>query len=253
MALVMLAAIVFTKSRSGFLGLIAMGAVVLFYTVRVKPGIVFAVMLAGAMAVPALPETFWDRMDSIMNADEDQTGSRAARLRLFDQGVQVFLDNPVTGIGAGQFQNYVAPGIVEKWRVTHNVWLQVASELGMFGVMVFGFLVIRGYRSNFAARRLMRTRRRLNDRRMRTAEAEPEMELSDGDRTILDMNAKGMLAAMVGWTVCSLFASVAFNWTFYYVLALSVGGREILWARRAAARQEVAPVPAPVRLVKAHA
>ena len=26
---------------------------------------------------------------------------------------------------------------------------------------------------------------------------------------------------MVGWTVCSLFASVAFNWTFYYVLALA--------------------------------
>src|SRR3954471_13579497 len=187
LAVAMLAAIVCTKSRSGFLGLLAMGTVVMYYTAQVKPAAVGAVMIAGLMAVPVLPETFWDRMDSIMNAEEDQTGSRAARLRLFDQGVQVFLENPLTGIGAGQFQNYVAPGIVEKWRVTHNVWLQVGAEIGIFGLMTFGFLVVRGYKSNFTALRLMRTRRRrLADRRMRTAEAEPDMELSDRDRTILD-------------------------------------------------------------------
>ncbi len=52
-----------------------------------------------------------------------------------------------------------------------------------------------------------------------------------------------MLAAMVGWTVCSLFASVAFNWTFYYVLALAVAGREMLRARRAAAKAAEAAAP----------
>jgi hypothetical protein len=62
-----------------------------------------------------------------------------------------------------------------------------------------------------------------------------------------------MLAAMVGWTVCSLFASVAFNWTFYYVLALSVAGREILWARNAAAREDAEPAQSAARLVRAHA
>jgi hypothetical protein len=88
---------------------------------------------------------------------------------------------------------------------------------------------------------------------MRTAEAEPAMEMSDAERAILDTNARGMLAAMVGWTVCSLFASVAFNWTFYYVLALSVAGREVLRARRAAAREEAAPAQPTGRLVRAHA
>src|SRR5262249_44583014 len=39
LVLVMFAAIVCTKSRSGFLGLLAMGVVVLYYTARVKPGI----------------------------------------------------------------------------------------------------------------------------------------------------------------------------------------------------------------------
>src|SRR3954469_8048425 len=121
LAVAMLAAIVCTKSRSGFLGLLAMGTVVMYYTAQVKPAAVGAVMIAGLMALPVLPESFWDRMDSIMNAEEDQTGSRAARLRLIDQGVEVFIENPITGIGAGQFKNYNAPGEIEKWRVTHNV------------------------------------------------------------------------------------------------------------------------------------
>jgi len=268
MALVMFAAIVFTKSRSGFLGLVAMGAVVMYYTAKVKPAIVLAAIVAGVMAVPALPSTFWDRMDSIMNAEEDQTGSRAARLRLIDQGVEVFLENPITGIGAGQFQNYNAPGVVEKWRVTHNVWLQVASEIGVFGLITFAFLVVRAFAANMAALRLLRSPRRRRPRAdgglryaaRGTPDAEdaaggiPPSSLTDPDRAILDTNAKSMIAAMVGWTICSLFASVAFNWTFYYVLALSVAGREVLAARRAAAREAAAPAPVPAgRLLRAHA
>ena len=116
-AAVMFAAVVCTKSRSGFLGVIAMGLVVAYYTVRLKPGLVIAAILASLMALPAMPQSFWARMDSIINAQEDPTGSREARIRLFNQGLQVFADNPLTGIGAGQFQNYNAPGVtLEKWR-----------------------------------------------------------------------------------------------------------------------------------------
>lgn len=236
-AAVMVAAIVCTKSRSGFLGLLAMGAVVAYYTARAKPGIVLAGILAGVLALPVMPQSFWNRMDSIMNAQEDTTGSREARLRLIDQGVQVFLDNPLTGVGAGQFQNYNAPGeTLEKWRVTHDVWLQVASELGIFGLLTFGFLVIRAYRSSFAALRILRGRRR-----------SPPPPLAPADRAVLDQNAKGMLAAMVGWTVCSLFASVAFNWTFYYVFALAVAGREIAADARLRAAAPAEAEPAAVR------
>ncbi len=45
-----------------------------------------------------------------------------------------------------------------------------------------------------------------------------------------------MTAGFVGWFVCSLFASVAYNWTFYYLLALIVASREMTLARLRAAR-----------------
>ena len=249
LAAVMLVATVFTKSRSGFLGLVGMSAVVGYYTARAKPGFVLSAVLAGMLALPLMPGSFWTRMDSIVNAEEDTTGSRAARIRLINQAVDVFLANPVTGIGAGQFQNYNAPGVVEKWRVTHDVWLQVASELGIFGIATFAFLVARAYSACFAAMRMLRPRRR----RREEADGEPPQEsLTDDERRILEINARSMLAGLVGWTICSLFASVAFNWTFYYVLALAVAGREIAAERRPAMRREAIVGRTP-GLARAHA
>jgi O-antigen ligase len=273
-AAAMLAAIVCTKSRSGFLGLIGMTAVVLYYVAKVKPAIVGGVLLAGMMAMPVMPSSFWDRMDSIFVAEEDATGSRAARLRLFDQGMEVFLENPVTGIGAGQFQNYNTPGMIEKWRVTHNVWLQVAAELGMFGFMIFAFLVVRAYHSSFAALRMLRgsSRRRAAlvgygglrpstpagrlgavDGRKAVAVRHRHDDLTDEERRLLTLNAKGMIAAMVGWTICAFFASVAFNWTFYYVFALAVAGRDIVLSRQATAEQPQANAVRVPNLVRAPA
>jgi O-antigen ligase len=238
-AAVMLAAIVFTKSRSGFLGLMAMTLVVLYYTVKLKPGIVFAMMLAGVIALPMAPQSFWDRMGSITNEETDETGSRSARIRLMEQGFDVFIENPITGIGAGQFKNYDGPAMVERWRVTHNVWLEVAAELGIFGLLIFAYLVYRAFAACAATLRALRRPRRRAASGIAPAPSrrppDAGMIATDEERLILDINARGMLAGLVGWFVCAFFASVAFNWTFYYVLALAVAGREIAIGRRAAA------------------
>src|SRR3954447_18276278 len=49
LAVPMLAAIVCTKSRSGFLGLVAMGTVVMYYMAKTKPAAVGAIVVAGLM------------------------------------------------------------------------------------------------------------------------------------------------------------------------------------------------------------
>ena len=123
---------------------------------------------------------------------------------------------------------------------------QVGAELGVFGIAIFVYLVFRAYSACFAVNRLLRGPPR--KRAARTT-----LALTDADRTILSVNAKGMLAAMVGWTVCAFFASVAFNWTFYYVLALAAAGREIARSRRTAAEPNAAASAAARELVRAHA
>jgi O-antigen ligase len=223
-------------------------------------------MLLVALAVPLLPQSFWARMDSITNAETDPTGSRAARIRLINQAIEVFAENPLTGIGAGQFENYSGEDIIERNRATHNVWLQVAAELGIVGFAIFAYLVARAFRASATALRALRPPRRRpaatkaaprppSRAGKRRVEAAPDAPpLTEEERFILDINARGMIAGMVGWFVCAMFASVAFNWTFYYVLALAVAGREIALSRRVEAPAGAArALPAVPRLAVSRA
>jgi O-antigen ligase len=247
----MFATIVFTKSRSGFLGLAAMLLVAAYFTLRARPGAVVAGLLALLLAVPMLPQSFWTRMNSIVVAQEDPTGSREARIHLFQEGMRVFAQNPITGIGAGQFKNYTEPGRQEKWRVTHDVWLQVAAELGLLGLLTFAFLVMRGFSACVATLRALRPRRRKVGVGPRAPAPQEDAGLDPAARRMVELSAQAMLAAFAAWFVCAIFASVAFNWTLYYILALAVSGRDIAVAHRA-------PVTAPERtrmpqLARAHA
>jgi len=225
-------AIVFTKSRSGMLGAVAMFSVYLLATRSLKPSVLIALVVGGLLVVPAMPQSFWDRMQSITDGEKDATGSREERRQLMEQAVIVFLQNPLTGIGAGQFQNYGPPGQAKKWRVTHNAYLQVAAELGIFGVAFFLFLVWRGFGAAWWTRRHLNWIYRRRSRKK--VEAEPEDGLTSDERYFLQTHAAAMLACMTGWFICAIFASVAFNWTIYYLLGLSVTARDVVRTRERA-------------------
>jgi O-antigen ligase len=149
-----------------------------------------------------------------------------------EQAWTIFLENPLTGIGAGQFQNYGPPGQAKKWRVTHNAYLQVAAELGVFGVAFFLFIVWRGFSAAWWTRQHLNWIYRRRSRKK--APAEPEDGLTADERYFLQTHAAALLACMTGWAICAIFASVAFNWTIYYLLGLSVAARDVVRARQRA-------------------
>jgi probable O-glycosylation ligase (exosortase A-associated) len=230
--ILMLGAIVFTKSRSGLLGAVAMFGVYLIATRSLKPSVVIGLIVTAMLVVPMMPQSFWDRMASITNGDKDTTGSREERRQLMEQAWTIFLENPLTGIGAGQFQNYGPPGQAKKWRVTHNAYLQVAAELGVFGVAFFLFIVWRGFSAAWWTRQHLNWIYRRRSRKK--APAEPEDGLTADERYFLQTHAAALLACMTGWAICAIFASVAFNWTIYYLLGLSVAARDVVRARQRA-------------------
>jgi O-antigen ligase len=230
-ALAMMTALVFTKSRGGTIGLVAMLITFVIVARMLTPAKILAAVLAGMLILPALPDHFWSRMSSIADAKQDETGSREERRKLLLQGVEVFFERPLTGVGAGQFQSYWHPGLFTKWHEVHNVLLQVATEMGIFGLLVFSFLIYRGFSAASWTRRRLRW---ILWRRAGRDTGDPEDGLDDYERQFLYTHATAMVACMAGWFVCALFASVALNWTFYYVLALSVSTRDVVRARAAA-------------------
>lgn len=227
--LLMCATLVFTKSRSGMVGATAMILVFAVVSRSVTPATVLAAVVGGMALVPILPATFWDRMTSIADASKDPTGSREERRMLLERSWQAFLDHPITGVGAGQFKHYRTGDQSETWRVTHNAFTQVAAEIGVFGLIAFVYLIVRGFQAAWSTRRTLAWIYHRRERKKRgSAASEPEDGLIEEERRFLETHASAMFAGLAGWAVCACFASVAFHWTLYYMLALSLCARDVV-------------------------
>jgi O-antigen ligase len=238
----MLATIVFAKSRGGFLALAITGVLIGVQAGRLRPGLVAAVLVGALVAAPLMPQSLWTRVSSILNPDDDATGSRAARKTLLEDGWNAFMAHPLTGVGAGQFQNYNPPDRQELWRETHNVELQVLSELGIVGGLAFAVLLGRGGRTLYRTWRAFRPRRSARGRAALADAAFDPLE-----REWMQRHVAACIAAFGGWLVCAQFGSIGYYWTLYYVLALGTAGSEILSRRLqwAAARVDVRAEAAP--------
>jgi putative inorganic carbon (hco3(-)) transporter len=234
-AFLMVGAVVASQSRSGTLGLAVMGLVFAGHMLKRQPGLVFGLAIAGALALPLLPSSYWQRVASITDNELDQTGSREARSILLKESFDAFAAHPLTGVGAGNFKIYNPEERQEAWRESHNVILQVAAELGIGGLMIFGFLLVRAAYAPVQTRRLLRAARP-GSRPARHDTSTPPLDPAEHD--LLTLHAAALSAALAGWFVCALFASVAYHWTFYYLLALATAPREYLLARVATARAE---------------
>jgi O-antigen ligase len=221
----------------------------LFLGRKLKPVFTIGALTSILLITPFIPSAFWTRMATIVDEQQDKahfTGSAASRRVLLEEAFATFLERPLTGVGAGQFRNYNPDGRRERWREAHNSLLQIAADTGIFGLAAFSFLIASGA---YAA---ARTRKMLARPRRRHADDPLRLTLSDGDRQWLRDYSVAMTAALVGWFVCAMFASVAYSWTFYYLLGLIVAARELVAARLAAARAvSVAAGPLPTERASA--
>ena len=242
-SLLMLATILFTKSRAGLLGLAAAGLVLILEGRKLRPGLGVAIMLAVPASAPLMPSWFWSRLSSIADQTEDTAGSRQARKDLMWQGWQTFVDHPFTGVGAGQFKNYNPPDRLEPWHETHNVLLQVAAELGLFGLLAMLLLLGLAISALLWSRRVFLTGDRGTRSPPQDAAAEATRQLfTDDEWTWMRMHSAAMSAGFIGWLVCAQFASVGYYWTFYYLVALIVAARELTADRLTAAQRQAQPV-----------
>lgn len=87
------------------------------------------------------PGWIFDRLTSITDLSN---GSNRQRIMMFQGGVEMLKDHPLTGIGIGQFRlayaDYRPPG-AKLFTHIHCFYLHLAAELGLIGLFVFLTLV----------------------------------------------------------------------------------------------------------------
>lgn len=142
-----LAALVLTGARTGMLALIIVGA---YYVLRSRLKIVWflACVALACIIWIGMPQAYRDRYLTVKQyaSGGKLDASNELRVRIWKAGWRMLLDHPVLGVGAGQFPtaygtSYVGVAHVA-WMNPHNLFLQVACELGVVGLIVFIYFVI---------------------------------------------------------------------------------------------------------------
>lgn len=146
-----LAAIVETMSRGGFVGLVAAILTIAFLSGRLIRVSVLIIVLIAAFS-PVVPDSYWGEVRSI-KTDTENAGDPSRemeRLYTWRRAWEMFMDNPVLGVGAGNFPWALAryelmPLAIQQrgdrrmvtGRVAHSVYFTILSELGLLGTVAF--------------------------------------------------------------------------------------------------------------------
>jgi len=129
-----------TGSRTGYLAFLA--AVASFiWLAKSRVRAVAVVVLAAAIAIPMLPADYVGRFSSIFE-DKSEVGqdtSVGKRKEILVDATEVFTSHPF-GVGVGAFP-LVREQMFGRKQDTHNLYLEVATNLGIQGIIVFvGFV-----------------------------------------------------------------------------------------------------------------
>jgi putative inorganic carbon (hco3(-)) transporter len=195
-AITLVAGIVVTFSRGGFIGLAVTLAVFFAKVTRgskvVFGGVILVVVLAFMLFAPG---GYGGRLSNLSDM------SATNRQDDLKRSIYLTIRHPIFGIGMDNFQIYSNHGLA-----THNAYTQVSVELGVFAAVCYVLFIMVPVK---ATRRIQKE--------TDTSKPKPWEYYF----------AIGIQASLIGYMVSSFFASVAFLWYVYYLVGYAICIRRI--------------------------
>lgn len=213
LTLVLLAGIVSTHSRGGFIGLACIVLYVIYLSRNRIRNLAICLVL-GTVAFLFVPDSYVERVGSITDTEDT---SRNERLTSWRIGWQMFLDYPILGVGPSNYawrsgEYHIAlpdfePGDpVIAGRAAHSLYFALLPEYGLVGSGVFFALLVT------VMRRLNRCERVL----MQPAQA------GDGDAETNFLVARALRASIIGYLTAGAFISVLYYPQFWFTLGFVI-------------------------------
>ncbi|MBU3914715.1 O-antigen ligase family protein, partial [bacterium] len=203
--LTLLFAFILTVSRGGFIGLISIALLILFKDSTRSWGVKLLILGILVIAfVQFAPESYWERIRTIFTYEQDyNVTSKYGRKALWLNGLDLMLENPVTGVGAGAIVTGIGYSYGNeggKWMTVHNSFIQIGAELGIGGFILFILLILTSIRS-------------LKRLRVKYAQSSGEFH----DHLWL---ATALEVSLWGFCITSMFLSAAYFAMFYFLIAI---------------------------------
>jgi O-antigen ligase len=225
--------VILTFSRGGFLGLVAMAAVLIWKVGRQNRALTaFAFVMIITVFLVAMPVGYASRITTIFDSSADQTGSSEERSELLGRAAELAANHLIIGVGIGNFPIY---SLHE--RRAHNSYLEIAAELGVTGLIAYLIMI-------FAP---LRSLRRIERDSIKARAADPDDERA----TVTYYLGAAVQASLIAYIVCSCFGSIQYLWFLYYPLAYAICLRQMHTAEARAA--SAAPVKVKIIESRPHA
>ncbi|HWV37857.1 MAG TPA: O-antigen ligase family protein [Vulgatibacter sp.] len=205
-------AVIVTYSRGAALGL---GVALVAFVLAGRGNRARSFAVAGTVVVLLLalaPSRFWERTESIASYEEDV--SAQGRIDAWRTAGNILERRPLTGVGAAAFTSawasYAPDDAGPHPYVAHNLFLEVAAELGIPTLAAFLALLFACLRGAWIA--------------------------SDTHSSVR-IESRGILAAGGGYLVCQMFAGFTLSFFLFLLLGMATAAQRIeRWDREARGR-----------------
>ena len=134
--------IVYTGSRTGYVATLGLGLLFFFKSEgRERKRYVLLALIITIGAALYMPKDYVGRFDSIFTGKEKEGASSETRMQIIRDAFAVYIHNPL-GIGVGAFP-LVRAKMFGRSQDTHNLYLELLTNMGILGVVAFFILVRR--------------------------------------------------------------------------------------------------------------
>lgn len=139
LATIALAVVVYTGSRTAYIGAFVLLAYILIRSGLSLPKMIFASIAALAVLAVLVPDIYKSRLETVVTGQEIEGRSMDTRRLILYDSVDVFFAHPY-GVGVAGFP-VVRQNLFGRVQDTHNLYLQIATNLGVQGLVAFFALV----------------------------------------------------------------------------------------------------------------
>ena len=202
--------VLLTGSRGGFVGLVALFAMILFFKMTlIKPSQkIFLGIICTIVLVTNINVINVERYQSLLDLENDYNmKDEFGRIKVWEKGINIMISHPIFGVGVTCFPEALGfyrseESITPRWQAAHNSFIQIGTETGIVGLLIFSLL-------SFRAIKIFR----------RTGKGSENVQLSH----IGDAAALGFIAQIV----CTIFLSQAYSvyWVFFIALSAVLSQR----------------------------
>ena len=172
--------------------------------------IILIVLVIAGMAAYA-PKIFKERASTILNYQNEATANE--RIENWKLGIKMFLKSPIIGVGAGnyKFRYHEIKGSPTAWMVSHSMYVDVLSELGMLGALCFFFLIYFTFTGYYKIYTLLRKYK--------------------GENSFLYVVNQGGILSLTAYCVGGIFLSILTYPMLYIILGINVATQNLAYAK----------------------